>query len=265
MGIGERINSVPSFESSMQEVTMPRAKTLERQRLEALAEEQGISYETLRKQVQREAKAEGRLPPVPELWGISVPEEAVREMREGQQSFDRIASHLRQVIGLLNQVPSSVVPADRRRLLVDTIREAAQLVRGNRPACLCPYCKGLPGVVETCIASVGTRWLAAKQEEAVLLKFKDTENPIVLLNDGSCVPVSDLPKPPEPTQTESAPEGQPEAEDTIPLDVEYEDGEGPLAAKLALEADDAMVAGVPLRVFVAENDDVVESDPWGLD
>lgn len=156
-----------------------RPKTAERKAVERVAEEIGRSVKTVDRAIDRaEAREAGgagpdatpRLPTLPiDTRGRELPPAHANVVRAICEVYDGADKALRQVQGALTRLQSQlgdapesfrsgVGPANAARL----IHDAAVLLRQDRPASVCPYCK-LAADWENCAGCKGTGVLTAHQ------------------------------------------------------------------------------------------------------
>lgn len=117
----------------------------------------------------RNEKLDGERKPAPqiELIGMDVTDEFLREVEKIQQLIDGAAGHLNTALTALTQCEKLPYPPARLQRIYDEVRVAASLVRANKPASMCPWCKGLPTLQEQCGSCLGSGWISVEAAKTV--------------------------------------------------------------------------------------------------
>lgn len=158
---------------------------------ERVATELGLATETIRKKEwEAEQQAVPAGPPIKTL-GMKLSEDFAKKVALAQRYIDATE-------GLLKRAQSNVTtmarelgmsfPQARLERLREEIHSQASHCRGLRPVSLCPWCKGLDGVQESCAACFGTAFITRSQEQAVPKELLDEDEPKVVV-DGKVRPV----------------------------------------------------------------------------
>jgi ParB-like chromosome segregation protein Spo0J len=157
-----------------------RAKARER-----LAEELGVTAETLRK-VEWKAKRAESVPvpgPVVRSLGMTLSAEFTAKAALAQTYIDAANRALmvaqQSLTKMANDVGCAFPPARLQRLHSD-VHDLAVRIRGARPCSLCPWCKGLDGYQDDCPACQGTGFITQSQEVAVPRELLDVDAPCVM-------------------------------------------------------------------------------------
>lgn len=98
---------------------------------------------------------------------------------------------------ILTRVERSERPLQKNRFasLRKAVEELGELVKGMQPEMLCPWCKGVGGVQENCVACEGSAYVCVQQMNGIPSKLPAKR---VVVIDGREVPLSKygIPEPP---------------------------------------------------------------------
>ena len=163
---------VPLLESRGVSGRAKTARGIARVRVSA---ELGIKPESVRRRevrgkvrekwAKKKKEADEKLTPAPviNMLGMEVTEEFIAETVKVHQLLQRVVVHLTSAQAALTAAGNTgaAIPVARRTRLYEEIHAVAAMARSYLPVSLCPYCKGLPQLQESCTACVNSGWLSA--------------------------------------------------------------------------------------------------------
>lgn len=163
--------------------------------LRLLSRETGISEDTLRRRESRERfKKDNALKrgPVQEtqvsslvLLGIEVTELFLSQAADVQALMDDARSSVALARRVMNKLlTSSQLPRHMTKLrrILELCQEAESELKEQRPACICPWCKGQPGIQEKCAACEKTGYGTEAQLSGAPKKLLNGARPLVVVN-----------------------------------------------------------------------------------
>lgn len=172
-----------------------RGPTAHTEALRLIARETGVAFETLK---QREYRERHRAPPVLRrgdpssiaaptinLLGIQVTDLFLDQVAQVQARLDDAKSSValaRRTINRLlaaRELPRHTAKLRRLKELADELEES---IARARPAGICPWCKGQPGIQESCAACEGSGYGTATQCENAPQKLLRADRPVVVRN-----------------------------------------------------------------------------------
>lgn len=186
-----------------------RPKTARGKARARVADELGISEDSVRKAEQRERrKAEATVsawlgdheegevydPPIDDL-GVDLDPQWGEQVRE-IQTLAKSADHAMRAIQVkLTALANCGGPIDRGRL--DRVRQAATSVthqiRSLIPDVVCPYCKSFEPLQSQCGKCIGQGWISKHDRDGVPEELWDDKDPKVF-HQGTLISVEDLPE-----------------------------------------------------------------------
>lgn len=167
-----------------------------------LAKELKVSPDSLRKRLERDPAPAIRVgePVTFDIWGLPPNDEFVERCKATAESLleaSGLVSRAKAAVTMLLKDPNLPVAELHFTGLLDDLTLVAKKLKDQRPIALCPYCKGLPGLQETCAACVTKGTLRAWDSSGVPPSLKDRVDPKVLI-DGEVKRARDLFDLPEP-------------------------------------------------------------------
>lgn len=148
-----------------------------------LAQKLGISERTVRR---AEANGEQAVALTTEIdtIGMTVQEEFLVQVNEVAIYLRKAASHLRAAQQQLTYLANSTLgyPESRVQRLHELAQHATAAVLDAIPTSLCPYCKGLPGVIEQCATCLTLGYVGDGIRLHVDRELLDADNPMVMVS-----------------------------------------------------------------------------------
>jgi len=170
----------------------------------AAAQQMGLSPETVRAYESRERKRQGlpplragrppksqlEKPPINTL-GVVADDAFLRAVREVSVYLEAAARKVRDARGHLQAI-TTPLPKVSLQSLIGSATELLKQLNGLAPATVCPYCKGIPELAQSCQACSSAGWFGASQSGGVPRELLDDADPRVVDKDGGIVSVGTL-------------------------------------------------------------------------
>lgn len=160
-----------------------------------IARETGASEDTVRRRESRERFKKDpviRRGPVQEssaptiaLLGIEVTELFLEQVASVQALMDDARSNVALARRVLNKLLTTTdLPRHMTRLrrILELCQETEAALQEQRPACICPWCKGQPGIQESCAACEKTGYGTDAQLEGAPKKLLSAKRSVVVMN-----------------------------------------------------------------------------------
>ncbi len=142
---------------------VPRQKadaTTRKEAIEQAAATAGVSPRTVERAVAKAKPSPAPRPPKEEApaidlrtFGLGVPAPLATAIPPVQALIDQADRHMRSALAVLTKlkaIPEMDFPGPVANRLHEDVQRAAQMVRGARPAAICPWCKAQPTI--SCVA-----------------------------------------------------------------------------------------------------------------
>lgn len=174
-------------EKQLTEPDMPKSKKSRQARaVERIAKEAGVDAKLLRREWRKRAdraEAEEEKPIEVKLQDIGMPLDDGFKEKVGQIQRRAMAARdfAVKVKAMLHSMAVLPVPNIHRRKAEELAAELTGLCERLFPAALCPYCKGVAGVQETCALCHMQGWIPQAVIETVPDKFWDRVDRIVMV------------------------------------------------------------------------------------
>jgi ParB-like chromosome segregation protein Spo0J len=166
-----------------------RPKGSRNQAIERVAAETDRSVDAVRKAVDREERT--RELATIELWGTTQPAEWLEPVLKRRAALTKAAEKLQAAMSTLTTLQKLAPISDQVSYsLHERLKEMAAELRGQRPACVCAWCKNEPALVEDCTACGGDGYLS--QERAAMVPA-DLKSPAITVRRG--IQVERMPEP----------------------------------------------------------------------
>lgn len=148
--------------------------------------------------VAEEREAKKAMPEVTTI-GMEVEEEFARTTNELRRMLTQAAALAIKVELILSDIKNKGLPfnAGRMSRLYDDAHRLAADLKLSMPVSLCPYCKGLPGVQESCGGCLQTGWIDGSKFEHVPKELWKEGDKMIVAYQGRMVPVAELLETPE--------------------------------------------------------------------
>jgi hypothetical protein len=166
----------------------------------AFAATLGISEKAVQVRLERARRQERAADPPPppvfvsiNTFGLEVDPAFTAEVAKACEYTATARQYVVLCQGAITRLINSGVPFQRARAMkMRTMASGlCDFIRDQSPSSLCPWCKGLEGVIEMCQACHGTAVIVHEQESGVPMALRDTERPMVAVA-GRFVPAEDL-------------------------------------------------------------------------
>ncbi len=188
----------------------------------------GIKPESVRKRIQRTKRPNKEHPTCPETvianlttWVVMDPE-FEGKVNEVKNVIQRSDNKARAILSDLTALAQSGLPIHTERVgrVYADLREVFDRLRSLMPRSLCPFCKGVESILETCPACLGTQYIVSAQEGGVPERLWDTKDAVVSVN-GQLQPLRQFFQGDASPETEdgedSAPPGEGDGQTILPL------------------------------------------------
>jgi ParB-like chromosome segregation protein Spo0J len=148
-----------------------------------------------------------------------------------QAALDEADKHLRLAQAALKKLETCTFPKTPQQQLYAEVHRLADRVRSHRPASICPWCKHVPAVTETCNPCVALGYVSEEVALRAPKECLDAASPVVMRH-GQAVPYADAVAGRWPTNGRAAP-----AKKAKGISVELPDGS---EADLTVEYDEEL-------------------------
>lgn len=172
-----------------------RAPSAHSEALRLLSRETGIAEDTLRRRESRErfkkdnalkrGPVQDNSAPTLTLLGIEVTPLFLEQAAEVQALMDDARSSValaRRVMNKLLTSPALPRHMTKLRRILELCQQAETELQEQRPACICPWCKGQPGIQEKCAACERTGYGTEAQLSGAPKKLLNGTRPLVVVN-----------------------------------------------------------------------------------
>jgi hypothetical protein len=156
-----------------------RERTAERKKL---AEKLGVSIRTIQRAEMRDAERTVTIEL--DTIGMTVDETFLNHVGRVDQYFRKASYALRTAQQELSRLANSKLDFPTRRLeyLREKAHELTNMILDTRPTSLCPYCKGLPGLLEHCAVCLTVGYVGDLVRSVCKKELLDSSAPIVMAN-----------------------------------------------------------------------------------
>lgn len=173
----ERQEAIPPDSLPQGRPRSPRGEARER-----VARTQGVDPESVRKREYRARKAKGKVeqakkreakgkkPKAPiDTLGLELGEALEANLAAVREYLDSAVRSLGKARGELERLASAELRTEMAELqtCIEQVRTASHLVKGQRPARLCPWCKGINVVTQQCGACNGWGYLTERRNKDI--------------------------------------------------------------------------------------------------
>lgn len=139
-----------------------------------------------------------------ETWGMELDDEWWSKVQTVTVAMEALATKLTSAFAASKILSErSLVPTYIGQDVRQQLQALSNLVRANIPVALCPYCKGLTGIMEECVPCQMTGWVGREKMKGVPDEFKDIENKRINYR-GKMYPIDFAQQFAEPEQTEES-------------------------------------------------------------
>lgn len=151
----------------------------------------GVNEARAKKRLKRK-KPEPTDPPVREL-GMELDAEWMKQAREARDLVMKAANCATQALRELGKLKNSELPYPSPKLqrLMGDVADMGAKLRGAVPYSLCPYCKGLDPLQESCTACAHSGLITKDQQDGIPARLWDEHYPVVA-HDGIYKPAEDF-------------------------------------------------------------------------
>lgn len=167
-------------------LTAPKTRAIQR-----LADELGMAPGTLRAmEVKWRSKPKEPLATL----GMELDKEFYRKVAAASRLVDKAAKNIHQAEAALTLAAHSLgimFPKEHLQFLRHQLYQQSCEVEKLRPVSLCPWCKGLDGLMEDCMACEGAGFITKGYEIEAPPELLDEQEPKVVV-DGEFTPVEDV-------------------------------------------------------------------------
>lgn len=151
------------------------------------AKEKGIKPESVKKAEQRENKRKREketAPPSVKTFGLDVDEAELKRLEQVQTFIDLALSNMTAAQGALTRIETNQLPFPPGRLqrIKTELHGMSQILKGARPASVCPHCKGVEGLQEKCTCCQALGFVTESQMHAIPAELLDEDN--LMVQDG---------------------------------------------------------------------------------
>lgn len=186
----------------LKKVPVGRPKSARGRARERAAEMTGITEGAVRKAEQRAKKAKPKKKDwVPNTYGMELSDQFVAECRAIRTYLKDTRKRLSMAMQALDNLKRSTFdyPADQVQEVYESVLAGSERMAEIMPDALCPYCKGIQGLQESCGVCGGRGWVGKLKD--VPRELLDEETPHVVVK-GEPRPVTEVLGEPEPEELE---------------------------------------------------------------
>lgn len=182
--------------------TPGRPRTVRAITREMLADELGISADSLRKAEYRARVKAGERYPAIYDYRITQPTEWIAYTNDVRVACIEALEHMNVARRALEAVEHYGV--ERVNAVLQQVRHAGQRLVDHRPRQLCPYCKNIDGLVEQCGMCVREGWVGQLNETLIDHRLLGDE-PLYVMKNGALEQLEGVPQRPIQPELESEP------------------------------------------------------------